>query len=106
MKKINSIVKKYVKNQVGEDLLDGLEDYHNKEKTDKRISKETMVEYEEVRQSGLTNMFDYYNVIRIADALKKDNLASISLEDYKYLLMNFSKLMKLYGIIQSGRKNT
>lgn len=66
------------------------------------ISKKTMEQYEAVRKSGVTNMFDYYNVIEIAGKLKFDSLASLTREDYKELLMNFGKLMKKYSIKQKG----
>ena len=52
----------------------------------KIISKEIMEQYKIIRQSGATNMFDYYNVIRCAKTLNLKELAKISLENYKILL--------------------
>ena len=70
----------------------------------KTISKEIMEQYEIIRQSGATNMFDYYNVIRCAKILNLKKLAKVSLEDYKILLLNFQKLMKHYDIKQPKNK--
>jgi len=64
------------------------------------ISEETMKGYEQVRQSGLTNMFNFENVIQAAEALDVGELMYISYEEYKVLLMNFGGLMKHYGITQ------
>ena len=64
----------------------------------KIISKEIMEQYEIIRQSGATNMFDYYNVVRCAKTLNLKELTRISLEDYKILVLNFQKLMKHYDI--------
>lgn len=68
--------------------------------TTKIISKKIMEQYEKIRQSGATNMYDYYRVINIADILSFYELASLSLENYKILLLNFQKLMKYYDIKQ------
>jgi len=65
------------------------------------INKEMMEQYEAIRQSGATNMFDYYNVRSIANKVEYFALASLSLEDYKILLLNFNKLMKKYNITQN-----
>ena len=62
------------------------------------VTKEVVEQYEEVRKSGATNMFDYYNVVRIAGMMGLCPLAKISRDRYKELLMNFGKLMKEYGI--------
>lgn len=64
------------------------------------ISAETVEGYEQVRQSGLTNMFNFDGVLQVADLLDVGELAYISREEYKVLLMNFGKLMKHYGITQ------
>lgn len=64
------------------------------------ITKKTMEQYEAVRKSGATNMYDYYNVIRVADTMGFSSLASLTWRKYKGLLMNFSKLMKKYNIEQ------
>jgi len=66
-----------------------------------KITKRVMEEYEIIRQSGVTNMFDYYNVIRIAGKVGASELAKVTLQDYKYLLMNFGRLMKEYNIKQN-----
>lgn len=49
----------------------------------------------------MTNMFNYSNVIEIAKKNKLKELASLSMDDYKELLMNFSKLMKKFDIKQN-----
>lgn len=64
------------------------------------IAKKTIEQYEAVRKSGATNMFDYYNVIRVAGMMGFRSLAKISRERYSELLMNFGKLMKRYNIEQ------
>jgi len=64
------------------------------------MTKEIMEQYEQVRQSGACNMFDYRCVITVADKLKFYDLASLEIEEYKKLLMNFSKYMKQFSIDQ------
>lgn len=73
----------------------------NENQQDARISKEIVEQYEKVRQSGKTNMFDYYNVITIANSFGFYALATITRDDYIYLLQNFGKLMSLYNIQQN-----
>ncbi len=68
---------------------------------EEKITKETMQQYENVRRSGLTNMFDFYTVIRIAKAYKFNELSKLTLDDYKNLLMNFGTLMKTHDIKQN-----
>ena len=67
----------------------------------KRIPKKVMEQYETIRSSGITNMFDYYTVIQVVGKLQLDELKSLSLVDYKTLLLNFGKLMKHYNIKQA-----
>lgn len=64
------------------------------------ISKEMMEQYERIRQTGATDMYNYYGVVDVARILKLKELARISLEDYKVLLLNFQKLMKHYDVKQ------
>ena len=59
-----------------------------------------MEQYEAVRKSGATNMYDYPGVITIAHRMGLYNLASINREDYVKILQNFGKLMKKYNIKQ------
>lgn len=66
----------------------------------KIITKKVMEQYEKIRQIGVTNMYNYYGVIYAAKALKFEELARISLKNYKILLLNFQKLMKHYDIKQ------
>ena len=66
----------------------------------KIISKETIKQYEALRQSRVTNMFDYYNVIYHAKRINFKELTNLSLDNYQILLLNFSKLMKHYNIKQ------
>ncbi len=65
------------------------------------FSREVVEQYEKVRQSGLTNMFDYYNVVRVADDFEYYDLAGLTRQEYGQLLQNFSRLMSLYGISQT-----
>ena len=71
----------------------------------KTISKKIMEQYERIRQTNLTNMYDYNGVIRIAMFLKFKELARITLANYKILLLNFQKLMKYYDIKQPKNYN-
>ena len=64
------------------------------------MEKETMMQYEIIRQSGKCNMFDYYCVTNQANKLELHKLASLTLEEYRDLLMNFSKYMKEFDIKQ------
>ena len=64
------------------------------------MTKEIMEQYEAVRQSGACNMFNYSCVIQIADRLKFYKLASLSMDEYKDILMNFEKYMKQFDIKQ------
>lgn len=72
----------------------------------KIISKKMIEQYEKIRQTGATDMYSYCGVIDIAKILKLKELAGISLEDYKVLLLNFQKLMKHYDIKQPELKKT
>lgn len=64
------------------------------------ISKDVMEQYEKTRRAGFCNMYDYNCVSAIANQLKYYALASLTLDEYKYLLMNFGELMKKYNIKQ------
>ena len=68
------------------------------------ISKEMMEQYEKIRQTNVVDMFNYPGVVRYASAADFKELAGISLEDYKILLLNFQKLMKYYDIKQPRRE--
>ena len=46
-------------------------------------------------------MFDYYNVIGIAKKFKCKELSSVTLDEYKDILMNFNKYMKKFDIKQN-----
>jgi hypothetical protein len=67
---------------------------------DERISKQTMEEYETIRRSGVSNMFDIVGVQNAARRVGLKALAKLGRDDYIYLLQNFSKLMKGYGVKQ------
>ena len=71
----------------------------------KKFTKETMEEYEIIRSSGATNMFDYFNVIKIAKKVGLKVLAKLTRDDYKELLMNFNILMKKYDIKQRRKED-
>jgi len=68
------------------------------------ISGETMEGYGRVRQSGLTNMFNFDGVIQAAEMLDVGELAYISYDEYKLLLLNFNGLMRHYGITQERKE--
>jgi hypothetical protein len=67
------------------------------------MTKEIMQQYEYIRQSGVTNMFDYNKVIHYADIMDFEELANVTYEEYKNILMNFSKYMKEFNIKQGGK---
>mgnify|MGYP001561623336 FL=1 len=71
----------------------------------KKFTKETMEEYEIIHSSGTTNMFDYFNVIKIAKKVGLKVLAKLTRDDYKELLMNFNILMKKYDIKQRRKED-
>ena len=59
--------------------------------------------YENIRQTGLTNMFDYTAVKYIAKQLRFDALYNFIKDDmkcYSSILKNFSTLMKKFDIKQ------
>ena len=64
------------------------------------MTKEIMQQYEYIRKMGVTNMFDYNNVIHYANQFGFDELANLNREEYKNILMNFSKYMKKFDIKQ------
>ena len=67
---------------------------------DERISKEVMEQYEIIRKSGVSNMFDIFAVKRYARQVGLNALANLSRDDYIYILENFPMLMKGYDIEQ------
>ena len=77
-------------------------------KPNPKITKKVMQQYEKIRQSGVTNMFDMFNVYR--HSTKKNfaelaNLIAIDISNnnhklYGELLNHFSFYMKKYKIEQ------
>lgn len=65
------------------------------------ITEDVMIQYEAFRQLGYCNMFDYGCVTGNAEMLGFSELAELSREDYKYLIGNFSALMKYYNVKQT-----
>lgn len=65
------------------------------------VTEEVMIQYEAIRQLGPCNMFDFSGVISNCHRLGFRDLENLSLDDYKYILNNFSKLMKYYEIAQT-----
>lgn len=67
------------------------------------ITKEVMEEYEEVRQSGICNMFNISCVEMVSRKADMEELGKIASnrEKYSELLMNFGKYMKKYDIKQN-----
>ena len=54
-----------------------------------KINKDKFDQYESVRQSGATNMFDVMQVIELSDDLTKDEVMDI--------MKNYGKYEKEYG---------
>ena len=67
-------------------------------------TKELMEQYETVRESGACNMFNYSCVINVADQMELYELASLTMEEYGQILMDFSSLMKKHDIQQPPAK--
>lgn len=65
-----------------------------------KITLEMLKDYEVIRRSGLANMFDYQNVIRVAKITKIDVIAKMSPEEYKELVMNYGKKLKEFNVKQ------
>lgn len=66
----------------------------------KAITEDVMNQYEIIRKMGACNMFDYYCVTNTANDLEMYEMASLEIDEYTYILQNFSKLMKKYNIEQ------
>ena len=72
------------------------------------ITKTDIQTYEFLRQSGMVNMFDYFQVVDLAarfepfleDRFGYAGLVDLSYEDYGVLIMNFGRLMEHFGITQ------
>lgn len=64
------------------------------------ITLEMLKEYEVIRRSGATNMFDYYNVIKVAKKAKINSIAELTRDEYKELLMNYGKKLKEFNVKQ------
>lgn len=60
------------------------------------MNKEIMIEFEIIRKTGITNMFDYYTVISLARKAKLKNIAKLTYDEYKHFLLNFKKYKKKY----------
>jgi hypothetical protein len=69
-----------------------------------KITKEVMEQYEAIRRSGVTNMFDYFTVIEIALKARLSQLGHLSRDEYIYILQNFGRLMKKYDIKQNKKE--
>jgi hypothetical protein len=65
-----------------------------------KITKKIMIQYEKVRQGGLTNMFSYYNVMEIANINDYYELGSLTKEEYVDILSNYGKYMKEFNLKQ------
>ena len=66
----------------------------------KNITKEVMEQYEGIRSMGPCNMFDFQCVQKYSWDMGFDDLASLSSEDYTYILSNFGTLMDKFEIKQ------
>lgn len=69
------------------------------------INAECVEQYERVRQSGVTDMYDRMGVTVAAEAEGFYALVGVAIDEnaYRLLLMNFGSLMKHYGITQEAR---
>lgn len=78
-------------------------------KLDDAIQKIIIQQYEDIRQSGLTNMFNFTNVVYIAKKMGFNELYDFiaagtqgqDMESYRSILCNFGKLMKKHNIKQN-----
>jgi len=71
---------------------------------DDSVQKEIIQQYEDIRQSGLCNMFNYTDVRYVAQRISADALFSFikdSMDSYTTILRNFSELMKKFDIKQN-----
>jgi len=66
---------------------------------DEQVSDRIMQQYEHVRKTGRTNMLDFASVLNIAILEGCSDLAEISHEEYRYLIINYTRLATMYGII-------
>ncbi len=62
------------------------------------ITKRHMYQYEAVRRSGVSNMFDYPRVIGLAKVLGLQDLAAVTKKEYVDILSNYSTYMKKFGL--------
>ena len=71
-------------------------------KTLEKINKAAMEQYEQVRQSGVTNMLDIGGVMVAAESEGFIDLLRVALDRDTYILLleNFQGLMRHYGIEQ------
>jgi len=73
-------------------------------KLDNSTQEKIIQQYENLRQSGICNMFDHVSVVTNAHHLNYNELFSFACNNYDgygSLLMNFSKLMKKFDIKQN-----
>lgn len=68
-----------------------------------KAQKKIIQQYELIRQSGLTNMFNWTNVRYIAKKIGHTELYNFikDMESYSSILRNFSTLMKKFDIKQN-----
>lgn len=60
------------------------------------ITKTLIDEYEVIRKSGRTNMFDFYQVIRLAEGYGMEELPRLEKADYPTLLSFYSQAMEIH----------
>jgi len=66
------------------------------------ISRETMEQYETVKQEGPCNMLDYPCVVKFAGRTELYALGSLTHDEYYLIIANFGGLMKHYGIMKEA----
>jgi len=61
------------------------------------ISKDKFNAYEEIRVSGLTNMFDLDEVLRLN---KKMSEIELSKKELHYIMKNYARLCRRFGYVK------
>ncbi len=62
------------------------------------ITKRHMYQYEAVRRSGASNMFDYPRVMQIAQMLGLVDLGALTKKEYVDILSNYDTYMTKFGV--------
>jgi len=68
------------------------------------FTRETMLQYEEVRTGGECNMFDFSCVQDVANTNNCYDLASLSREEYDLILQHYEVLMEYFMVSRPEEK--